>query len=74
MRGVIYSDESKEAKLILDEEIGEIDLEDLISCIKNNQKSLSYREEDMLNFSKDIFLTGFGYIIKDIDGKLVHNS
>ena len=73
-RGAVYSDGSKDARLVLDEKFENRNLQDLISSIENNQKFLSSREEDLLNFSKDVSLTDFGYCIKDSNGSIMHTS
>lgn len=73
-RGAVYSDGSKDARLVLDEKFECSDVQELISNIENNQKFLTCREEDILNLSKDVSLTDFGYCIKDSNGCIVHTS
>ncbi len=65
MRGATYLDGTKDAKIIIDEEKKAEDLEDLKSQIENNQKFLWSREDDVIDFNKDLDSTNFEYLVKD---------
>lgn len=65
MRSANYLDGTKDAKIIIDEEKTSENLEDLKSQIKNNQKFLLSREEDIIDFNKDLDSTNFEYLVKD---------
>lgn len=72
-RSVVYEDGTKDAILVIDEEFDNVALEELIDRIEHNQKFLDLREDDVIDFSKDLTLTEFEYIIKDSLGNLAHN-
>jgi hypothetical protein len=65
MRGATYLDGTKDAKIIIDEEKKAENLEDLKSQIENNQKFLWSREDDVIDFNKDLDSTNFEYLVKD---------
>ena len=64
-RGSVYSDDTKDAIIIIDEEKTSENLDELISRITNNDKFLGTREEDVIDFSKELELTSFEYLIKN---------
>ena len=65
LRGATYLDGSKDAKIIIDEEKKAKNLEDLKYQIENNQKFLWSREDDIIDFDKDLDSTNFEYLVKD---------
>jgi hypothetical protein len=73
-REAIYSDGTKDARLEIGEEFENISLHELIDLIENNEKSLTFREDDLIDFSKDVELTSLNYTITTVDGNVVHNT
>ena len=71
-RGSVYSDDTKDAIIILDEEKTSENLDELISRITNNDKFLGTREEDVIDFSKKLELTSFEYLVKNNNHEVVH--
>tara|TARA_B110000240_G_scaffold59784_1_gene68043 strand:- start:152 stop:853 length:702 start_codon:yes stop_codon:yes gene_type:complete len=71
-RGSVYSDDTKDAIIIIDEEKTSENLDELISRITNNDKFLGTREEDVIDFSKELELTSFEYLIKNSNHEVVH--
>lgn len=64
-RGSVYSDGTKDAYVVIDEEKTSENLDELISRINNNQKFLWIREEAVIDFSKKLELTSFEYLVKN---------
>jgi hypothetical protein len=73
-REAIYSDGTKDARLEIGEEFENISLHELIDLIENNEKSLTFREDDLIDFSKEVELTSLNYTITTVDGNVVHNT
>ena len=71
-RGSVYSDDTKDAIIIIDEEKTSENLDELISSITNNDKFLGTREEDVIDFSKTLELTSFEYLVKNNNHEVVH--
>ena len=71
-RGSVYSDDTKDAIIIIDEEKTSENLDELISRITNNDKFLGTREEDVIDFSKKLELTSFEYLVKNNNHEVVH--
>ena len=71
-RGSVYSDDTKDAIIIIDEEKTSENLDELISRITNNDKFLGTREEDVIDFSKTLELTSFEYLVKNNNHEVVH--
>ena len=71
LRGATYLDGSKDAKIIIDEEKKAKNLEDLKYQIENNQKFLWSREDDIIDFDKDLDSTNFEYLVKDNSNNVV---
>jgi len=60
-----YDDDSSDAKVIVGEEKQVSNLEELISNIENNDKYLLLREDDVIDFDKDLFETGLFLVVED---------
>ena len=71
-RGSVYSDDTKDAIIIIDEEKTSENLDELISSITNNDKFLWTRQEDVIDFSKTLELTSFEYLVKNNNHEVVH--